>query len=340
MEADPHGGLTTEQAGARLHLFGPNELVSPRHEPWWEEEVEALTEPLVLLLIGVAVLYGVLGELRDAVTILFVVLTVAAVEVINEGRAKRAIASLRSLSSPTATALRGGRAAQVPSLALVLGDLVLLHAGDRVPADLRLVETVALRIDESSLTGESAPVVKEAGAVLPPATELGDRRNMAYAGTVVFAGKGRGVVVATGRATELGRVAGLTGAAREPRTPLQLQMRELSGWLLWLALGFSLLVPLLGVALAHQPLQQMLLTGLSLAFATIPEELPILITIVLGIGAYRLSQEKAVVKRLRAAETLGSVSAIGTDKTGPLPRTGCGWRGSSWRAHRSRSLRE
>ncbi len=318
VSTDPDRGLTPAEAAARLRRIGPNELVARRREPWWAEAVEALTEPLVLLLIGVGLLYGVLGELRDAITILFVIVAVAAVEVANEGRAKRAIAALRDLSSPTATLLRNGRAVEVPAAELVPGDLVLLHSGDRVPADLRLVESAALRIDESSLTGESVPSAKEAGRVLPGETELGDRRNMAYAGTVVAAGKGRGVAVATGRSTELGRVAGLAESTREPRTPLQQQMRELSGWLLWLALGFSLLVPLLGVLVARQPLQQMLLTGLSLAFATIPEELPILIAIVLGIGAYRLSQEKAIVKRLRAAETLGSVSAIGTDKTGTL----------------------
>ena len=318
LNVDPEVGLSRGEASSRLQKFGPNRLGVSHHEPWWEEVAESLTEPLVLLLIGVGILYGILGEIRDAITILVVIVIVAAVEAVNESRAKRAIAALRELSSPTASVLRDGEPLELPTAELVAGDVALLRAGDRVPADLRLLEAVALRIDESSLTGESLPVAKSADAVLVTETELGDRRNLAYAGTVVLAGKGRGLVVATGRATELGRIAGLAETAREPRTPLQLQMRQLSGWLLWLALGFSVLVPALGVLVAGQPLQQMLLTGLSLAFATIPEELPILITIVLGLGAYRLSQRKAIVKRLRAAETLGSISAVGTDKTGTL----------------------
>jgi P-type Ca2+ transporter type 2C len=315
---DPVNGLSREEAAVRLRKLGPNSLGTPRREPWWEVLVESLTEPLVLLLIGVGVLYGVLGETRDAVTILFVIVAVAAVEVVNERRANRAIAAMRELSDPTASLLRGGRLLESPAANLVPGDVVLLKAGDRVPADLRLLDAVALRTDESSLTGESVPVAKSAQAVLPVETDLGDRRNMVHAGTIVVAGKGRGVVVATGSATELGRVARLTESVREVRTPLQQQMRQLSGWLLWLALGFSILVPLLGVLVARLPLQEMLLTSLSLAFATIPEELPILITIVIGIGSYQLSRRKAIVKRLRAAETLGTVSVVGTDKTGTL----------------------
>ena len=141
---------------------------------------------------------------------------------------------------------------------------------------------------------------------------------MAYAGTLVAAGKGRGLVVATGMKTEIGRIAGLVKQAREPRTPLQQALGELSRWLLWVAIGFSVLVPVLGALVAGQPVREMLLTGLTLAFATIPEELPILITIVLGLGAYRLAQRNAIVKRLQAAETLGSVSVVATDKTGTL----------------------
>lgn len=315
---DPERGLDSALATRRLQEVGPNQLHRPRPEPWWEEAAEALTEPLILLLMGVGILYALLGEVADAVTIFLVILAVAGVEVVNEGRAKRAIAALRALGSPNAYILRDGRAERVPTADLVPGDLVLLGPGERVPADLRLLESAALRIDESSLTGESAPVAKSADPVLPVETELAERRNMVYAGTAVVAGRGRGVVVATARDTEVGRIAALAEEAREPRTPLQRQMRELSGWLLWLALGFSLLVPLLGALVVGQPLQQMLLTGLSLAFATVPEELPILITIVLGLGAYHLSRRRAIVKRLRAAETLGSVSAVGTDKTGTL----------------------
>jgi P-type Ca2+ transporter type 2C len=311
-------GLAPAEAAVRLARDGSNVLRRRKEEPWWKEVLESLGEPLQLLLLAVAAAYFLLGEVEDAITILVVILAVSGVEVINELRAKRAVAALSSLSAPAATVVRGGEPVEVPASQVVPGDVALLGPGDRVPADLRLVDTAALRIDESSLTGESVPVAKHAEAVLAPAAELGDRRTMAYAGTLVTAGKGRGVVVATGPAAELGRIAGLVEQARAPRTPLQHAMRQLSGWLVWVAIGFSALVPALGVLVADRPLNEMLLVGLTLAFATIPEELPILITIVLGLGAYRLAQRHAIVKHLRAAETLGSVSVVATDKTGTL----------------------
>lgn len=318
LRTDPARGLATAEAAERLGREGPNVLAPRREEPWWEELFESLREPLQLLLVAVGAIYALLGEIEDAITIFAVIITVSAVEVVNELRAKRAIAALSSLAAPVATVVRGGAPVEVPASKVVTGDLVLLGPGHRVPADLRLVETAALRIDESALTGESAPVAKEAEAAVPADAELGDRHTIAHAGTLVTAGKGRGVVVAIGSGTGLGRIAGLAQEAREPRTPLQRSLRELAGWLLWVALGFSVLVPALGVLVASRPAQEMLLTGLTLAFATIPEELPILITIVLGIGAYRLTRRNAIVKRLRAAETLGSVSVVATDKTGTL----------------------
>lgn len=311
-------GLSSSEAATRLGRLGPNEIARGKTEPWWEEVVESLTEPLVLLLLAVAGLYAIFGALGDALTILAVILLVSAVEVANESRAKGAIAALRTLTAPVAPVVRDAQIAEVPTRELVPGDLVLLRPGERVPADLRLTESVGLRIDEASLTGESASVAKQADVVLLPATELGDRRNVAFAGTLVTTGRGRGVVVATGGATELGRIAHLTETAREPRTPLQIHLRQLAGWLLWLALGFSVLVPILAILVARRSVQEAVLTGLTLAFATIPEELPILVTIVLGLGAYRLARRNAIVKRLRAAETLGSVSVVGTDKTGTL----------------------
>lgn len=311
-------GLSADEARARLLQAGPNRLRARKEDPWWEELLESLREPLQLLLLAVCVAYFAFGEVADAITILVVILAVSSIEVINEMRAKRAVASLASLTAPTAIVLREGAPSEISAEELVPGDVVLLGPGDRVPADMRLVDAVALRIDESTLTGEANTVAKVADEVLPADTELGDRRTMAYASTLVTAGRGRGVVVATGRSTELGRVASLSEETKEPRTPLQQAMKELSRWLLWVALGFSVLIPLVGVFVAGRPLEEMLLTGLTLAFATIPEELPILITIVLGIGAHRLAQRHAIVKHLRAAETLGSVSVVATDKTGTL----------------------
>jgi P-type Ca2+ transporter type 2C len=315
---DPARGLSSSDAAQRLAKDGPNALHEEKQEPWWHEALEALAEPLQLLLIAVAGLYFWLGETEDAFTILAVILAVAVIEVVSELRAKRAVAALSSMAAPIASVLRDGRHAEVATRELVAGDIVLLAAGHRVPADLRLLESVALRVDESSLTGESAPVSKSAEADLAAQAELGDRSTMAHAGTLVVAGKGRGVVVATGATTQLGHIAGLVREAREPRTPLQEALRQLARWLMWAAIGFSVLVPVLGILVAGRPVKEMLLIGLTLAFATIPEELPILITIVLGLGAYRMAQRQAIVKRLRAAETLGSVSVVATDKTGTL----------------------
>lgn len=318
LATDPVGGLSQAEAAVRLERDGPNLLRVAREEPWWEEALESIREPLQLLLLAIGVVYFLIGEIEDAITIVVVILAVTSVEVFNELRAKRAVAALSSLGAPAATVVRDGVAAKVPASELVAGDLIVLAPGDRVPADIRLLDSAALRVDESSLTGESVPVAKDAEALLSGVTELGDRATMVHAGTLVTAGKAKGVVVATGQATELGRIAGLTEEARELPTPLQRAMRQLSGWLVWAALGISVLVPLLGVLLAGLAVEDMLLTGLTLAFATIPEELPILITIVLGIGSFKLARRGAIVKRLQAAETLGSVSVVATDKTGTL----------------------
>ncbi len=318
LRGNTSAGLTNEGALERLHHFGPNSLVEEKHESFWKEFLEELSEPLILMLLGTGVLYALWGELSDAITIFVVILTLNTVEVVNEQRAKKAIASLRKLAEPTTSVLRDGHAREIPAEQVVTGDVILLQAGRRVPADACLLEAYGLAVDESSLTGESVPAEKEAGATLKVDAPLAERSNMVFAGTLVTRGRGSAIVAGTGMRTELGRVAGLTRRIKEPRTPLQKTMDELSRWMVWLALGFSLIVPVLGYFLAHQPLQTMLLTGLSLAFATIPEELPIIITMVMGLGAYRLSRKRAIVRRLKAVETLGAVTVIATDKTGTL----------------------
>jgi P-type Ca2+ transporter type 2C len=314
---DPDAGLAGGEAVARLAACGPNRLVQPRRVSFWHVLAEELTEPMIVLLLAVAVLYSVWGNLQDAAAIAAVIAAVVLVEVFTEYRAKAAIAALGRLSAPAAPVLRGGRAGEVPAETLVPGDVLVLRPGQRVAADVRLAEAAGLRVDESALTGEPVPAVKDAGSVLPAGTPLAERANLAFAGTTVTAGTGRGVVVATGMGTELGRVTGLVIAAKPPRTALQQAMRELARWLAWLALGFSVLIPAVGIV-AGQPWRQMVLTGLTLAFATIPEELPIIITMVLGVGAWRLARRHALVRRLSAAETLGGVSVIAADKTGTL----------------------
>ncbi len=315
---NPHTGLTTAEAQRRLAQYGPNRLQAEEKESFWKEFFEELREPLILLLAFTGALYIILGELGDGLTIFAVILLLNTIEVVNERRAKRAITALQTLAEPTARVMRAGRPLELPVEMIVPGDVILLQPGRRVPADARLVESYGLAVDESSLTGESLPVDKDTRAEAAESAPLAGRTDRVYSGTLVTRGRGRALVTGTGMGTELGRVAGLARGVREPRTPLQEAMEEVSKSLVWLALGFSVAIPVLGVVVAHQPLQTMLLTGLSLAFATIPEEMPIIITMVLALGAYRLSRQNAIVKHLRAVETLGAITVIATDKTGTL----------------------
>ncbi len=311
-------GLSEPEAKSRLSQFGPNRLREKESEPLWEMVLEELREPMVLLLLATGALYALWGEVSDALTIFFVILTLAGIEVFNERRAERAIDALQDMAEPTALVRRSGQTLEVKPEEIVPGDWILLEAGRRVPADARLLESYGLSLDESALTGESVPAEKEALITLPPTTALAERRNLVFSGTTVTRGRAAAVVVATGMASQVGRVAELAEEVESPRTPLQQAMRELSGSLAWLALAFSLAVPILGWLLTDQPWQELILTGLSLAFATIPEEMPIIVTMVLALGAYRLSKQQAVVKELKAVETLGAVTVIATDKTGTL----------------------
>ena len=263
---------------------------------------EEITEPMILLLIAVGVLYSIWGTLADSLTIITIVTILVLVEVWNEYRAKRSIAALKKLASPTTTVLRNGQPVEVPTTRLVPGDIILLKPGERVPADARLLDAFGLEVDEASLTGESFPASKDADAVLPQETRVNEQRNMVFAGTVVTKGRAKALITATGATTELGRVAGITKAAKEPKTPLQLSMKQLSKNLVWIALFFSILIPILSFIRGLQPTpQQAVLYGLSLAFVVIPEELPIIITMVLGVGAYSLSRKHALVKRLASS---------------------------------------
>ncbi|HEX8036088.1 MAG TPA: cation-transporting P-type ATPase [Ktedonobacterales bacterium] len=318
LHVSPQTGLDPADVAERLAQTGPNRLTAAKRESVWGTVLEEVREPMILLLLGTGVLYGIWGGIADALTIFAIIAVVVGVEVINERRAESALDALRQLAAPTVLVRRGGQVVEVSAEGTVPGDVLILGEGQRVPADARLLSSAGLAADESPLTGESAPVDKDAQAVVDVGAALAERTTMVYAGTTLMRGQGEAVVVATGLATEMGHIARLTAGIKEPRTPLQITMRELTRWMIWLALGFSTLVPLLGWLLGHQPPQQMVLTGLSLAFATIPEELPILITIVLALGAYRLAQRHAIVRRLRAAETLSAVSVIATDKTGTL----------------------
>lgn len=320
LEVNPDVGLTNSEATKRLARVGPNKLMEEDRIHFLAILKEEITEPMIILLLIIGVLYGILDpNLLDAITIIVVVTVLVLVEVWNEYRAKHSIAALRQLSSPTTIVLRDGKPVEVQTTRIVPGDIILVKPGQRIPADARLLETIGLEVDEASLTGESFPAVKEATAVLSMDARSNEQQNMIFAGTVITKGHGKAVVTATGIDTELGRIAGVARAAKEPKTPLQLAMKQLAKTLVWIAVFFSILIPVLeflrGGGTSPTTL---ILTGLALAFVVIPEEMPIIITMVLGVGSYALSKKKAIVKRLRAAETLGNVTVIASDKTGTI----------------------
>jgi Ca2+-transporting ATPase len=324
---DSEKGLSSDEAEARLRKYGENVLVEEERESFLDALKEEAREPMILLLIFVGILYSILGtdHLPDAATIFTVIIVLVVVEVYNEYKAEQGIESLKELSSPTSLVIRDGKLKEVSSTQIVPGDVVPLSGGERISADARLIRTFGLQLDESSLTGESFPVLKDAETVLPANVQATELTNMVLAGTLITQGEGLSVVTSTGKNTELGRVSELAKQAEEPQTPLQVTMEELSKTLVWIALFFSIMIPVFsyvraftGGYLNKQPPSTLVLTGLSLAFAVIPEELPIIITMVLAVGTYALSKQNALVRRLRASETLGSVTVIATDKTGTL----------------------
>jgi Ca2+-transporting ATPase len=311
-----HNGLSEEEAASRLSGHGHNVLSKGDEVKWWRVALEEITEPMIILLLIIGVLYSILGEPEDAVTIFAVIIALVAVEVRNELKAKKTIRALNVLSQSSATMVRGGRERDVPVEDMVPGDIIILDGGRRVPADARIIESRGLAVDESSLTGEPVPVEKNDRQLENVA--LAERSNMIYSGTLAVRGQARAVVVATGMSTELGHIATLARKEKPPRTVLQLAMKDLTKWMVVLAVAFSALVPVLAWLINGENPQTMVLTALSLAFATIPEELPIIITMMLALGGYRLSRQQAVVKKLQAVESLGAVTVICTDKTGTL----------------------
>jgi Ca2+-transporting ATPase len=317
LATDAAQGLTDEEAARRLAQIGPNELADrggkhPLRILW-----EQFTSFMVLILIFAAVLSAFLGKPLETAAISAIVVLFAVLGFVQEYRAERAMAALKQMSAPVVRVRRNGRVEQRPARELVPGDMVLLEAGSLVPADLRLVESVNLRTLEAALTGESAPVEKYIAALPDALVTLGDRTNMGYMGTAVSYGRGVGVVVATGMNTELGRIAGLIQGVREPMTPLQRQINQVGKLLAVGGFAVALLVMVIGV-LRGVPTSDMLLTAVSVAVAVVPEGLPAVVTVTLALGAQRMLRRRALVRKLPAVETLGSVSVICSDKTGTL----------------------
>ncbi len=317
LAVDPDQGLSSEEAAQRLAHYGPNELQDRGGKSPWRILWEQFTSTMVLILIAAAVVSALLGKPLETAAISAIVVLFALLGFVQEYRAEQAMAALKRLSTPVVHVRRNGREEQVPAQTLVPGDIVLLEAGNLVPADLRLIESVNLRLLEAALTGESEPIEKNSAVLTNPNLTLGDRVNMAYLGTQVAYGRGRGVVVATGMNTELGRVADLIQEVQEQATPLQQQLDQV-GKSLALAGGIIAALVLLIGAARSEPLSEMFLTAVSVAVAVVPEGLPAVVTVTLALGAQRMLRRRALIRKLPAVETLGSVTVICSDKTGTL----------------------
>jgi len=314
--SDATAGISRDEARARQVQFGPNVLPGFERRGVFRRMLAQFTHPLIYVLLAAALLSGLLRDIADAGVIVAVVVINAVVGFVQEARAERALDALVAMVRTTANVVRDGERASVPSSDLVPGDVVLLDAGDKVPADLRLVATRGLRVDESALTGESAPVPKSP-TELESETALAERTNMAYSGTLVVAGQGRGVAVDTGTATEMGRIHQLVGAAAPVATPLTRKIAGFSRMLTVAILALSAFGFFVGIV-RGESWNDMVNATVALAVAAIPEGLPAALTITLAIGVSRMARRNAIVRSLPAVETLGSTTVICSDKTGTL----------------------
>jgi Ca2+-transporting ATPase len=314
---DPRTGLHDDEAAQRALQHGANELQDHTRRGPLALLADQFKDFMVLVLLGAAVIAGLVGELTDTIVILIIVVLNAVIGFVQAWRADQAMAALRQLAAAHATVLRGGAVQVVPASVLVPGDIVLLEAGNQIPADLRLIEIAQLQVDESALTGESVTVAKQTDTLAgPEASALGDRINMAFKGTTATHGRARGLVVATGMRTELGKVAKLLDTD-DRSTPLQRRLAAFGKRLALAVLGICAIVFLVGVLRGEAPLL-MALTAISLAVAAIPEAMPAVVTVLLALGARRMVTIHALVRRLPSVETLGSVTTICSDKTGTL----------------------
>ena len=315
---DPQRGLDAATVRRRQTECGPNALPEPPSRPLWRTVAHQFSSPLIYILFVAALLAVGLGHHGDAGVILAVVCVNALIGSFQEGRAERSMASLRRLSALHVRVLRDGHEMQLEARELVPGDILLLAAGDAVGADARLIEQAQLQMAEAALTGESVPVAKAVDA-LPEATGLADRHNMVYAGTYASAGRARAVVVDIGAMTEVGRIAGLTEGAIEPKTPLERRIEQFGRWLVGAALALFVAVMLLGLW-RELPLAEVLMVAISQMVSMVPEGLPVAMTIALAVGMQRMAARGAIIRRLSAVETLGSTTVICSDKTGTLTR--------------------
>ncbi|MFP3634425.1 calcium-translocating P-type ATPase, SERCA-type [Bacillus sp. SIMBA_033] len=310
-------GLTEKEVKKRLEKHGPNELQEGKRTPAIAVFFAQFKDFMVLVLLAATLISGFLGEYVDAVAIMAIVFVNGVLGFFQERRAEKSLHALKELSTPYVSALRDGSWKKIQSKELVPGDIMKFSSGDRIGADVRIVEAKSLEIEESALTGESIPVVKQADKLRKPDVSLGDISNMAFMGTIVTRGSGVGVVVGTGMNTAMGKIADMLESAGSLSTPLQRRLEELGKILIIVALLLTVLVVAVGVLQGHE-LYSMFLAGVSLAVAAIPEGLPAIVTVALSIGVQRMIKQKSIVRKLPAVETLGCASVICSDKTGTL----------------------
>ncbi|NLP44256.1 MAG: calcium-translocating P-type ATPase, PMCA-type [Peptococcaceae bacterium] len=324
---DIHNGLSTAEATARLEKFGPNKLKEKPPRTFFQRFREQMKNVMIGILMVAAVIslglsiynytQGLEADWIEPIVIVIIVLLNAVLGVVQESKAEAALEALKKMTAPQARVLRNGQEQTIPSAELVPGDIVLLEAGDFIPADCRLINSASLKSDEAALTGESVPAEKEAQATVEGNAPLGDRFNMIYSGCALSYGRCKAVVVETGMKTEMGKIASMLEQEGEVQTPLQLKLAQLGKYLGLLALGISIIIFIIGVV-SRLPLLKIFMTAVALAVAAIPEGLPAIVTIVLAIGVQRMVAKNAIIRRLPAVETLGSTSVICSDKTGTL----------------------
>jgi P-type Ca2+ transporter type 2C len=317
LETNLQTGLNASQITERKAHYGPNALPEKRRRSPWRMLLDQFSEFMIIVLIVAAIISGFIGDVGDTIFIIVIVILNAIVGFVQEFRAERAMAALKLMSETSARVLRDSKVCTVNASDLVPGDIVVLEAGNIVPADFRLIEAAQLRIDESSLTGESVAIEKQTSAVAAAEGAIGDQTCLAFKGTVITYGRGLGLVVATGRQTELGKIATLLNEGDDTKTPLQKRLANFGRWISLAALTICVLVFVIGIT-RGEPLLLMFMTSVSLAVAAIPSALPAVVTISLALGAHKMIKQHALIQSLPAVETLGSVTFVCSDKTGTL----------------------
>lgn len=310
-------GLSLEEARKRLSEYGPNSLVEKKKKTPLAMFFDQFKDFMILVLIAAAIISGAIGEMTDTIAIVIIVILNAVIGFVQEYRAEKAMAALRKMAAPDAVAVRSGKIVNIPASELVPGDVVILEAGKVIPADMRLFEVALLRVEEAALTGESVPVEKDTNTLHDEYLPLGDRKNMVFKGTFCTYGRGKAIVTNTGMETEIGKIASLLQEEEEVKTPLQKRLQKFGQKLATAVLVICAIVFIIGLTRGEDPLL-MLLTAISLAVAAIPEALPAVVTISLALGAKKMVKQNALIRKLPAVETLGSVTYICSDKTGTL----------------------